>query len=59
MATIQQLCDFIRAHGHQAQPTAEDDIAATCVVVYRNGQSDVVIERIYPTLRDVRNWLGY
>lgn len=59
-ATIQQLCEFIRSHGNEAQPSPDgEEIIATVGLSYVGGLSDTVIETITPTLRDVRNWLGY
>jgi hypothetical protein len=57
---IHTLCEFIRSHGNAAQPTPDgEEIVATVVLSYRGGLTETIIERINPTVRDVRNWLGY
>ena len=59
-SSAQALCEYIREHGNEARLSPDgEEIIATIVRCHYSGMQETIIETITPTLRNVRNWLGY
>ena len=64
MATTRELVSYLTAHGITAWPSGKNDIKAIHVYTesLESGQVVVGEEEVTlsnPTVKDVRNWLGY
>ena len=64
MATTRELVSFITAHGITAWPSGKNDIKAIHVYTESLEGGQVVVEEVEetlsnPTVKDVRDWLGY